>query len=328
MAYTSYITIDGMLIGEITPAGEMRNYGTDALGSVVTTSLNGVAENTYRYKPYGGLLAKTGTAADPPFLWNGGSGYRATTLPNTTHYVRRRHYTEVAARWTTSDPLWPGERAYPYCRSVPSLCSDPTGTAPVGISPPSAPCCIPLGVSWTTVSTIIGADFSPSDSCYNNRSFPDFYGLYGYWTVESTIGKPEAGYGTPCLLVWRECNSTLAAPGTTVNCQQYYLYQEGVNEQCDAKSCSTGFGSATCVIYDVPGTTNVKTLNWSNGSRYNWNVCIKWTLSGACTDQIFAITQYLKFTLTVTNNNGTLTASPPPSMVLSDENCSVSGEWP
>ncbi len=29
MAYTSHITIDGMLIGEITPAGGTRNYGTD-----------------------------------------------------------------------------------------------------------------------------------------------------------------------------------------------------------------------------------------------------------------------------------------------------------
>ncbi len=126
MAYTSYITIDGMLIGEETN-GVMRNYGTDALGSVVTTSLNGVPENTYRYKPYGGLLAKTGTAADPSFLWNGGSGYRATTLPSAGHYVRMRHFSSTAAQWTSGDELWPREGPYLYSRCNPATLSDMSG---------------------------------------------------------------------------------------------------------------------------------------------------------------------------------------------------------
>jgi hypothetical protein len=91
MAVTACYTINGRLMGESTN-GVMRNYVTDVLGSVVGTVLNGVAENTYQYKPYGSLLAKTGTAVDPSFLWNGGSGYRATTMPNASHYVRRRHY--------------------------------------------------------------------------------------------------------------------------------------------------------------------------------------------------------------------------------------------
>ena len=46
MPTTSYITIDGMIIGEVTD-GVMRNYGVDALGSVVETVLSGVEENTY-----------------------------------------------------------------------------------------------------------------------------------------------------------------------------------------------------------------------------------------------------------------------------------------
>ena len=64
MGKTSYISANGMMLGEIT-GGVMRNYGTDALGSIVETVLNGVEENTYVYKPYGATLAKTGTAADP-----------------------------------------------------------------------------------------------------------------------------------------------------------------------------------------------------------------------------------------------------------------------
>ncbi len=147
MAVTNYVTIDGMLIGEYTN-GVMRNYGTDSLGSVVTTSLNGVAENTYRYKPYGGLLAKTGTAADPSFLWNGGSGYRATTLPDTSHYARRRHYTSTGAQWTTCDPLWPFEASYGYVAGNPANATDPSGSA-LGQPTPVALCdCCPSSAQF------------------------------------------------------------------------------------------------------------------------------------------------------------------------------------
>src|SRR5580658_5815835 len=126
MAYKSYITEDGMIVGEMTN-GVMRNYQLDALGSVVGTVLNGVAENTYRYNPYGGVGRKTGSAADPSFLWNGGSGYRASGLANTTHYVRRRHYSDVAAQWTTTDPLWPRQGAYAYVRGRTVALRDPSG---------------------------------------------------------------------------------------------------------------------------------------------------------------------------------------------------------
>ncbi len=128
MAVTNYITMDGMLMGEMTN-GVMRNYGTDALGSVVETVLNGVEENTYQYKPCGGLLAKTGIGADPFYLWNGGSGYRATGLPNSDFYVRRRHYSSTSAIWTTADPLWPKENPYCYIDSNPLYLADPSGLA-------------------------------------------------------------------------------------------------------------------------------------------------------------------------------------------------------
>ena len=136
MATTNYISLDGMLIGEMT-SGVMRNYGTDALGSVVETVLNGVEENTYVYKPYGATLAKTGTAADPSFLWNGGSGYRATALSNSNFYVRRRHFSTSSARWTTTDPLWPAEQAHSYVDGNPSSAKDPSGLSYTLHSTPS-----------------------------------------------------------------------------------------------------------------------------------------------------------------------------------------------
>jgi len=140
MPKTSYISMDGMLIGEIT-GGVMRNYGTDALGSVMDTASNGVAENTYRYKPYGGTLAKTGTAADPSFLWNGGSGYRATSLSNSGLYVRNRHFSLTSAQWTIADPLWPVESPYAYVQGNPVSAMDWTGLcSAVGATSPSPHC--------------------------------------------------------------------------------------------------------------------------------------------------------------------------------------------
>ncbi len=127
MATTNYYSFDGMLIGEST-GGVMRNYGTDALGSVVETVLNGVEENTYQYKPYGGVLAKTGTAADPSFLWNGGSGDRATKLTNSEYYVRARVASSTSAQWTTVDPMWPLECPFTYAATMhPVTLADPSG---------------------------------------------------------------------------------------------------------------------------------------------------------------------------------------------------------
>ncbi len=124
---TNFITSHGMIWGEISDTGVTRSYGHDALGSVTETFVNGALENTYRYKPFGGLLAKTGTAPDPSFLWNGGSGYRTTLLSYCETYVRRRHFSISSANWTTSDPLWPSENAYGYVRQSPVLLVDASG---------------------------------------------------------------------------------------------------------------------------------------------------------------------------------------------------------
>jgi hypothetical protein len=126
MAKTSYITIDGMIIGEMAN-GVMRNYGTDALGSVVETVLNGAQENAYAYKPYGSLLAKTGAAPDPSFLWSGGSGYRGPGQSSAPVYVRGRHYWDTVGTWTTVDCYWPIMQAYAYSGGNPTTYSDRTG---------------------------------------------------------------------------------------------------------------------------------------------------------------------------------------------------------
>jgi RHS repeat-associated protein len=128
MPVTNYYTVNGAIIGEST-AGVRTDYMVDALGSVTgTVNQSGQVMNTYRYKPYGALLAKTGTGTDPKMQWVGSLGYRETGRRQSDVYVRARHYGSAAGRWTTPDRLWPTRPAYGYGRQSPAVATDPTGT--------------------------------------------------------------------------------------------------------------------------------------------------------------------------------------------------------
>jgi RHS repeat-associated protein len=132
MGVTNYFSANGMLLGEDGPNGKV-GYLTDALGSV-TSTLNqaGAVLNTYRYKPYGSQLSKTGTAPDPEFSWVGLRGYRQTGLDHTDIYIRRRHFSSIEGRWTTVDALWPTEPPFAYAGNRPVRVVDPTGAFGVG----------------------------------------------------------------------------------------------------------------------------------------------------------------------------------------------------
>jgi hypothetical protein len=116
MSVINYYSIGGEIIGEEV-GGSRRDYLTDALGSVTATVTgSGVVENTYRYKPYGEQLAKTGTGSDPKFLWNGKWGY---LFKGKITYVRSRHY--MFGWWISSDTYrkFPWRWRYNYCNGNP-----------------------------------------------------------------------------------------------------------------------------------------------------------------------------------------------------------------
>jgi RHS repeat-associated protein len=130
MTVVNYYTVGGQLLGEQTTGQPPRDYVTDALGSVVgTVTSTGQAENTYRYKPYGALLAKTGTAPDPAFTWVGSQGYRQTGKKYSDVYVRARHYDSTGGRWTSKDPAGriAGDTPWQYSKQSPTTMTDPTG---------------------------------------------------------------------------------------------------------------------------------------------------------------------------------------------------------
>lgn len=121
----AYYTANNRIIGEKS-AGENRlDYVRDQLGSVVATSdSTGSVERTYRYRPYGDVLAGTGAGNVPSFKWVGQLGYRDG---DSDVYVRMRHYRQSVGAWITTDPLWPHEPPYRYASADPISVSDPSG---------------------------------------------------------------------------------------------------------------------------------------------------------------------------------------------------------
>ena len=127
MPTKTYYSVAGEIIAEET-GGVRTDYITDALGSIVgTVDSSQAVVNTYRFKPYGALLAKTGTGPDPRFLWTGNTGSRTTNLNRAEQYNRARHLGVKEGTWTSVDPLWPDEMAYGYVKGNPSTKIDPFG---------------------------------------------------------------------------------------------------------------------------------------------------------------------------------------------------------
>src|SRR6185503_18436965 len=95
---------------------------------MATTTSGTSAQNTYRYKPYGEQLAKTGGAADPQFMWVGAWGYlhQAGAV-----YVRSRHVDMGIGEWTSRDILWPFLHPYAYANNSPVTWVDSSGFAPI-----------------------------------------------------------------------------------------------------------------------------------------------------------------------------------------------------
>lgn len=131
MPVTNYHTVDGEIIGDET-SGTQTDYLTDAQGSVTATvnqSANVV--NTYRYKPFGSQLAKTGAGSDPRFQFLGAHGVDSTGRSVTTHFDRDDVLCSVEGQFLTPMRSF-GQSSSPYamirllsaapsCNPVPGL---------------------------------------------------------------------------------------------------------------------------------------------------------------------------------------------------------------
>jgi len=128
MAITYFDTVNGEIISEYAGTTQL-DYLSDALGSVTgVCDQTGSSVGSAAYAPYGATLSTSGTQAS--FGWNGGWGYRPTSLVNAEFYVEARHYTSTDGCWISVDPTWPKERAYGYVSSAPTCFVDPSGLDP------------------------------------------------------------------------------------------------------------------------------------------------------------------------------------------------------
>lgn len=127
MPVTNYDQFGGMLLGEHA-SGTQTDYLTDALGSITATvNQSATVLNTYRYKPNAAILARTGAAADPVFLWNGGTQSRRAGSSYDLNYNYFRHFDGVPMIWNSVDPLWPHEAPYSYANANPTSVIDKFG---------------------------------------------------------------------------------------------------------------------------------------------------------------------------------------------------------
>jgi RHS repeat-associated protein len=121
----------------------VRHYHVDRVGSTLAlTSAAGAVTDAYAYTPYGELLGRTGTSAQP-FTYVGAYGVRSEPAADLYH-MRARYYDPLSARFLSREPIWPvlgqprGLDPYQYAYGEPMRYMDRTGLSPtsVGDDPP------------------------------------------------------------------------------------------------------------------------------------------------------------------------------------------------
>jgi RHS repeat-associated protein len=121
---TSFIYGPGGLPLELIAPKTVFFYHHDQLGSTsMLTSLVGTKVATYTYTPYGALISKTGSAANP--LLYGGQ-YRDPE--SGLYYLQARFYDPATAQFISADPLATlTNTPYAYANDDPINFTDPTG---------------------------------------------------------------------------------------------------------------------------------------------------------------------------------------------------------
>lgn len=125
MSFTSYLSIEGCLVGETTDGSFGKDYQIDALGSVVGIIVDGTSiDSSYRYSGFGELVFSDGNVTQLYFSWIGAWGYREAS---SLRYIRSRHLCTQTAVWNSRDTMWPNERPYCYVNDRPTTLYDPFG---------------------------------------------------------------------------------------------------------------------------------------------------------------------------------------------------------
>jgi RHS repeat-associated protein len=125
-------TPDGALLYAINADDNTVNhYHFDQVGTTLAlTDANGNVTDRYAYTPYGAMLSHQGSS-NQPFNFVGRYGIRAER--NALYHMRARYYDTTAARFLTTEPLWPDTESpkalnlYQYAVNDPIVNIDPSG---------------------------------------------------------------------------------------------------------------------------------------------------------------------------------------------------------
>jgi RHS repeat-associated protein len=121
--YIRTLNIDEPL-ARIKSGGTIRQYKTDALGSVIAlTDDTGVVKTTYSYDPFGNVTAGGAEPnSDNPFQYTGREN-DGTGL----YYYRARYYSPELQRFISEDPIRDGNNYFVYAANNPLRYTDPMG---------------------------------------------------------------------------------------------------------------------------------------------------------------------------------------------------------
>lgn len=125
---TTYYIYGIGLLAQIPATGTAAHYyHTDLQSNVVAlTDATGAVTDTYFYHPFGKVLAKTGTTANP-YLFAGALGVEQDETG--LNYMRARYYDPIIGRFISKDPLGlaAGVNQYGYGNNNPMRFTDPSG---------------------------------------------------------------------------------------------------------------------------------------------------------------------------------------------------------
>jgi RHS repeat-associated protein len=201
---------DGLVVADVTTpstgAETIRWYHHDQLGSTVAlTDSTGTTISTYKYSPYGELVASTGTATTP-MGWAG--EYRDSETGYI--YLRARYYDSSTGQFLTRDPAGLLTRsAYGYVHGNPINRIDPSGLFPgEGI----------LGDAWDATGGRVA-----SWANKNRAAFASLVSMVGYGLCPVTSGIGCAiGYAGSAISLGISANRAFDVCGsdgvTSMNC--------------------------------------------------------------------------------------------------------------
>jgi hypothetical protein len=120
------LCLEGMVLAEKV-LENCPDFVPDASGNLVGVYQGDYMYANAAYDGFGKVLDSWNMSTFTNFTWGGGYGYRQTDLAYSSVYVRARHYSNLAAGWTTRDPLWPSEMPYGYVNGRVPGRVDPSG---------------------------------------------------------------------------------------------------------------------------------------------------------------------------------------------------------